>query len=143
VKIAQVLASKSGGVATIPPSATIADLVDALGHHHIGAMVVSPDGRAVSGIVSERDVVRALRMDPDVLSRPVHSIMTSEVHTAEPDGTVDELMALMTERRFRHVPVLEDGVLIGIVSIGDVVKVRLGELEDERAALMDYITKGG
>lgn len=144
MKLAQILAQKGDFVATVTPEATVADLLSMLARHGVGALVVSPDGRRIEGIVSERDVVRAMAQRPDVLTEQVVSIMTSDVQSATPDGTVGDLMGLMTEHRIRHVPVVdEDGLLIGIVSIGDVVKSRLGELEGEREALVGYITRGG
>jgi CBS domain-containing protein len=127
---------------TINPDATVAELPAGLANHNIGAMVVvGPDG--VQGIVSERDVVRQLHTHgASVLSRPVEKIMTSVVSTCSKEDTVDSLTLLMTENRVRHVPVLEDGKLIGIVSIGDVVKTRMQELESEHEQLQSYITQG-
>ena len=140
MRISDVLSSKPGGeVVTIPPDATVRDLLALLAQHNIGAVVVSGDGQAVDGIVSERDVVRNLHRDPGVLESPVAGIMTSSVHTCEPSASVDELMALMTEHRFRHVPVVTDGRLTGIISIGDVVKSRMAELEFERDQLDHYV----
>jgi len=144
MQLSTIIAAKGDFVATIQPDATIADLVAMLAEHSVGALVVSADGRTITGIVSERDVVRAMSHGADVLSKPVASIMTTHVFCASPDGHVDELMHLMTEKRVRHIPVTDpDGVLLGIVSIGDVVKSRLGELEGERAALLEYVTRGG
>ena len=144
MQLSTIIAAKGDFVATIQPDATIADLVAMLAEHSVGALVVSADGRTITGIVSERDVVRAMTHGADVLTRPVASIMTTHVFCASPDGHVDELMHLMTEKRVRHIPVTDsDGVLLGIVSIGDVVKSRLGELEGERAALLEYVTRGG
>ena len=144
MQLSTIIAAKGDFVATIQPDATIADLVAMLAEHSVGALVVSADGRTITGIVSERDVVRAMTHGADVLARPVASIMTTHVFCASPDGHVDELMHLMTEKRVRHIPVTDpDGVLLGIVSIGDVVKSRLGELEGERAALLEYVTRGG
>jgi CBS domain-containing protein len=127
---------------TINPDATVSDLLAGLAGHNIGAMVVvGPDG--VVGIVSERDVVRQLHAHgASVLSRPVSKIMTSVVSTCSKSDTVDSLTRLMTENRVRHVPVIEDGNLIGIVSIGDVVKTRMEELEAEHEQLQSYITQG-
>jgi CBS domain-containing protein len=143
MQLSTILAAKGGFVATIQPDATVADLIAMLSEHNIGALVVSADGRTITGIVSERDAVRALAHGPESLQRPVASIMTSHVFAAPPEANVEDLMKVMTEKRVRHIPVTDpDGVLLGIVSIGDVVKIRLGELEGERAALMDYITKG-
>ena len=142
MRIADVLRGKGGAVVTINPDATVAELVAGLADHNIGAMVVTgPDG--VKGIVSERDVVRQLHTHgASVLSRPVEDIMTSVVSSCSKEDTVDSLTLLMTENRVRHVPVLEDGKLIGIVSIGDVVKTRMQELESEHEQLQSYITQG-
>jgi CBS domain-containing protein len=142
MRIADVLRGKGGAVVTINPDATVAELLAGLADHNIGAMVVSgPDG--VKGIVSERDVVRQLHNHgASVMSQPVSKIMTSMVSTCCKDDTVDSLTLLMTEHRVRHVPVLEDGKLIGIVSIGDVVKSRMQELESEHEQLQSYITQG-
>ncbi len=143
MQLSTIIAAKGGTVVTIQPDARVADLVAMLAEHNVGALVVSADGRTITGIVSERDVVRALTHGGDALDRPVASIMTSHVFCAPPDSHVDELMRLMTEKRVRHIPVTDPlGALLGIVSIGDVVKSRLGELEGERAALLEYITKG-
>ena len=144
MQLTTILSTKGSAVITIHPEASIAGLVAMLAEHSVGALVVSSDGSTISGIVSERDVVRALNHGSAVLNAPVASIMTAQVHCAPPTASIDEIMHLMTERRIRHVPITGDtGDLIGIVSIGDVVKSRLSELEDERAALMDYITRGG
>ncbi len=142
MRIADVLRGKGGAVVTINPDATVAELLAGLAEHNIGAMVVAgPDD--VQGIVSERDVVRQLHTHgASVLSRPVETIMTSVVSTCSKEDTVDSLTLLMTENRVRHVPVLENGKLIGIVSIGDVVKTRMQELESEHEQLQSYITQG-
>ncbi len=142
MRIADVLRSKGGEVMTINPDATVTELLDGLASHNIGAMVVAgPDG--VAGIVSERDIVRQLHAHgASVLSQPVSEIMTAVVSTCSKSDTVDSLTMLMTENRVRHVPVLEDGKLIGIVSIGDVVKTRMEELETEHEQLQSYITQG-
>jgi CBS domain-containing protein len=103
-------------------------------------LVVSSDGRTVEGIVSERDVTRALEsFGGALLDKPIRLIMSSEVRTVSPDENIESLAVMMTEYRIRHVPVLEDGVLAGIVSIGDVVKSRIEELEEDRDALLQYI----
>lgn len=143
MKINDVLRGKGNEVVTIAPDATVRDLLALLAEHNVGALVVSSDGTTVAGIVSERDVVRGLHHDPDVLSAPVQSIMTAEVQTADTDVHIDDLMRLMTDRRIRHVPVVVDGSLRGIVSIGDVVKTRIGELEFEREQLSKYIASAG
>ena len=143
--IEQILRRKGTRVATVPPTATVADVVAALAEHGVGALVVSPDGEQLVGIVSERDVVRHLHLSEQLLDRPVTEIMTSAeagVHTCRPRDTVDQLARQMTELRIRHVPVLVDGRLAGIVSIGDVVKSRIDELEFERGQLEDYIATG-
>jgi len=142
MRVADILRGKGGAVVTINPDATVAELLAGLAEHNIGArVVVGSDG--VKGIVSERDVVRQLHVHgAAVLSLPVEKIMTSVVSTAGKSDTVDSLTLLMTENRVRHVPVLEDGKLIGIVSIGDVVKTRMQELEIEHEQLHSYITQG-
>lgn len=142
MRIADVLRNKGAAVVTINPDATVTELLAGLAQHNIGAMVVvSPEG--VVGIVSERDVVRQLHTHgASVLSRPVSKIMTAVVSTCSKTDTVDSLNVLMTQNRVRHVPVLDDGKLIGIVSIGDVVKTRMEELEAEHAQLQSYITHG-
>ncbi|MDY6995269.1 MAG: CBS domain-containing protein [Actinomycetota bacterium] len=142
MRISDVLRSKGATVATITPETSVAGLLTELSVHNIGAMVVvSPDG--LLGIVSERDVVRKLHeVGGDLLHRPVSEIMTAMVATCSPDDTVDSLSALMTRNRVRHVPVVVDGRLTGIVSIGDVVKTRMEELESEQQQLQAYITQG-
>jgi CBS domain-containing protein len=140
MRISTVLAAKGSSVVTIPPDASIREAVALLGRHGIGALVVSEDGVHIGGIVSERDIVLELeRADGALLDRSVREIMSNSVHTCSPSDTVDMLMETMTEQRVRHVPVVEDGVLVGIVSIGDVVKTRIGELEKDRRELEDYI----
>lgn len=142
MRISDVLRNKGATVATITPETSVAGLLTELSVHNIGAMVVvSPDG--LLGIVSERDVVRKLHdMGADLLHRPVSDIMSTLVATCTPNDTVDSLSALMTNNRVRHVPVVVDGRLAGIVSIGDVVKTRMEELEREQEHLQAYITQG-
>jgi CBS domain-containing protein len=140
MKINDVLRGKGSQVVTISPEATVTELLALLAEHNVGALVVSADGSAVSGIVSERDVVRLFNRTPDAGDVRVSTIMTAEVHTCTPDDLIDNLMRLMTDRRIRHVPVVVDGALTGIVSIGDVVKTRIGELEFEREQLSNYIS---
>jgi CBS domain-containing protein len=147
MRISDVLRGKGRDVATIGPTATVGDLVAALGEHNIGAAVVVEGGgtedRAVVGIVSERDVVRRLLdRGGELLSATVGEIMTRDVLTCSPDDTVDHLAEVMTERRIRHMPVLADGRLVGIVSIGDVVKTRMEELETSQEQLQAYIAHG-
>jgi CBS domain-containing protein len=140
MRITDVLESKgSAAVATIRPDATVRDLLAELAAHNVGALVVSEDGRRPAGIVSERDVVRRLDEDEAVLDGPVSAIMTSAIQVCDPEDSLDSLMALMTEHRVRHVPVVRDGELVGIVSIGDAVKVRLSQLEFERDQLNKYV----
>jgi CBS domain-containing protein len=139
--VTNVLAHKGTEVATIGPDVTVADAVAALAEHGVGALVVSGDGRAVEGILSERDVVRALRdRGAELLTLPIREIMTTDVHTCAPGDEIGALARAMTERRFRHVPVVVDGALAGIVSIGDIVKSRVDELETEHDQLIDYIS---
>ena len=143
MRIADVLSSKGAAVATISPETTVSQLLASLAALNIGAMVVvGPDG--LLGIVSERDVVRKLHeRGGGLLGQPVSEIMTTVLATCTPRDTVDHLVVLMTQNRVRHVPVLDDGRLAGIVSIGDVVKTRMEELETEQQHLQDYITQGG
>lgn len=125
-------------VVTIGPSATVRQLLDTLAEHNVGALIVSPDGIEVDGIVSERDIVRKLNGGA-ALDEPISNIMTSDVRSCTPDDELTELMQTMTEYRIRHLPVLEAGALVGIVSIGDVVKYRIVELEFERDQLEGYV----
>ena len=131
---------KGADVITVRSDASVVELLALLSEHRIGAVVVSDDGEAVNGIVSERDIVRHLHTDgAGLLEAPVSQIMTAEVHTCAPDDSLDDLEAAMTERRFRHVPVVVDGKLHAIVSIGDVVKNRIDDLQAERDQLRTYI----
>jgi CBS domain-containing protein len=144
VLVSDLIKRKGSAVASAPPETTVAVLLDLLAEHGIGAIVVSPDGRTVAGIVSERDVVRQLRSTgPALLDAPIADVMTADVATSAPGDTVENLMRLMTERRIRHVPVVTGGALAGIVSIGDVVKSRIDELEADRDQLIDYIKSTG
>lgn len=142
MKIASIIAQKGPFVATINSGSNIAHLVDVLKRHNIGAVIVSDDGRRIQGIISERDVVRALASHTGEISAlQVLDLMTKDVFTCKQEDTVESLMQTMTERKFRHVPVVdEDGTLIAVVSIGDLVRHRLAELSDERSALINYIT---
>ena len=140
MNVETILRNKGNWVATIRPDATIAEAVDMLHKERIGAIVVSEDGEGVDGILSERDIVIALaEQAADLLSRTVGEIMTRNVVTCEPGDTVGELMAEMTNRRVRHLPVVADGRLCGIVSIGDLVKNRLDEVEFEAQSLRSFI----
>ena len=141
MRITDVLRGKGTQVVTVPPDTKVRRLLEILAEHRIGAVVVSQDGVSVGGIVSERDIVRALALrGTAVMSEQVTAIYTADVHTVTPETELEEVARMMTERRVRHAPVTVDGGLRGIVSIGDVVKSRIGELETERAALTDYIT---
>ena len=140
MRIRDVVAAKSEqNVITVSPSATVRDLLGLLAEHNVGALVVSGDGATVDGIVSERDVVRRLHGNTELLAATVESIMTTDVHTCTPDDQLDDLMGLMTQRRIRHVPVCEDDRLVGIVSIGDVVKHKIDALQFERDQLDSYV----
>jgi CBS domain-containing protein len=142
MRISDIIRSKGPSVATVAPSTPISEAVQILTKWGVGAVVVSDDGTHIDGILSERDIVRSLAASDDTMGLEVRQLMTSAVVTRSSDTTVDSLMELMTERRIRHVPVVDDGELVGIVSIGDVVKVRVGELERETQQLHDYISTG-
>jgi CBS domain-containing protein len=142
MRIADVLRNKGSAVATIGPDSTVTELLAGLAKLNIGAMIVV-DADSVVGVVSARDVVRQLHeQGADLLAQPVSLIMTAVSVTCTPRDAVDSLTGLMTENRVRHVPVIEDGRLAGIVSIGDVVKTRMDELNAEREQLQTYITRG-
>ncbi len=144
MKIKDVLRAKaSHEVVTVSPEAGVRDLVAQLAEHNVGALIVSSDGETLDGIVSERDVVRFLHHEGTVVNNTVGAIMTTEVETCTPDDDVEELMRTMTRRRIRHVPVVVDGTLRGIISIGDVVKHRIDQLEFERDQLDHYVSQGG
>jgi CBS domain-containing protein len=133
--------TKSQSVVTIAPEATIGDAVALMKGKSIGAIVVSADGVTLAGILSERDVVHALAdRGPAVMAIPVTALMTRHVFTCQPNDGIAELMAEMTKRRIRHLPVVDGGRLAGIVSIGDVVKNRLDEVESEASSLRQFIT---
>jgi CBS domain-containing protein len=157
VLIQHILHRKGGEVETIPATATVADAVARLRDRNIGALVVTDEpgeeageeagddagtAGAIAGILSERDIVRALAGSKAPLDQPVRELMTTEVTTCGARATVDELMRLMTDRRIRHIPVVEGGRLVGIVSIGDVVKSRIDELQAETETLHEYLSSG-
>lgn len=139
--VSQILKSKgSEGVTTVPPGTTVAKAAEVLSQKRIGALVVSRDGKSVAGILSERDIVREVgRRGPACLSEPVEVLMTSRVTTCTRSDLADDLLQKMTDGRFRHIPVVEGGQLLGLVSIGDVVKARLSELSMEKDALEGMI----
>ena len=137
--IASILRRKGSTVVSVAPEATVTHLLTELSRHNIGAAVVAREDTLI-GIVSERDVVRGLgRHGPGLLSVPIADIMTTDVYTCTTEDTIEEVSEAMTLRRFRHVPVLSEGRLTGIVSIGDVVKSRLRALEEDKAQLESYI----
>ena len=140
MKISDVIAGKaSQQTITVGPDATVRDLIALLAQHNIGAAVVSADGASVDGIVSERDVVRKLVGNDGVLGAAVAEIMTTEVRTCAPGDSLDDVRATMTSGRFRHLPVVDDGRLVGVISIGDVVKSHIDQVEFERDQLDSYL----
>jgi CBS domain-containing protein len=141
MNVATILKQKGRAVTTAPPTVTLIDVAHKLAAKRIGAIVVVGPRGEVSGIISERDVIRALaEAGPQCLSRPVSETMTRQVVTCQETDTLEELMAMMTARRFRHLPVVTDGSLVGIISIGDVVKHHVAEVEMEATAMREYIT---
>jgi CBS domain-containing protein len=141
MRIHELLRTKGFHVITVRPSATVLEVVELLREYNLGAVVVSADGRDVSGIVTERDIVRRLLEGTDFLAGPVSAIMTSEVLTCTAQDSVRSLMTTMTEQRLRHLPVVDDqGRLTGIVSIGDAVKSHITEIEFERDQLEGYVS---
>lgn len=142
MRISEILRTKGSDVVTIAPDASVRRLLALLAERNVGAVVVSQDGSAIEGIVSERDIVRRMHeRGAGLLDGPVSSIMTSPVRTCGPGDDVDGLRAIMTEHRIRHLPVVRDDRLAGLVSIGDVVKSTIAELETEREQLVDYIRR--
>ena len=140
MRIAEILKAKPDAtVVTIGPDAGVRELLSLLAEHNVGALIVSTDGESLEGIVSERDVVRHLHTDGTVVNNTVRAIMTELVETCTPHDQLDELMEIMTHRRIRHVPVVQDGKLVGIISIGDVVKHKMSQLEFERDQLDSYV----
>jgi len=138
--VARILADKGRDVLTTQPHRTIKEVAAQLASRGVGAVVVSDASHAVLGILSERDIVRAIGAGPSsVLEEPVSSYMTAKVTTVNENASIDRVMELMTAGRFRHLPVVEDGRLVGIVSIGDVVKRHVNAIESEQRALRDYI----
>jgi len=140
MRIGEIIRAKaSKDIITISPDAGVKELIAKLAEYNIGALIVSSDGQSLDGIVSERDVVRRLHSDGTVINNVVSAIMTDVVETCAPDDDLDAVMHTMTERRFRHIPVVQEGTLVGIISIGDVVKHKIGQLEFERDQLDGYI----
>ncbi|WP_332662572.1 CBS domain-containing protein [Aeromicrobium sp.] len=143
MRVSDVLASKgSDAVYTITPDSTVRELLDVLAELNVGALIVSNDGKAMVGIVSERDIVRKLRTVESPRDMKVADIMTTDVQLCGPDDSFGDLMAVMTEHRVRHIPVIDDGVIVGVVSIGDAVKYRMEQLEFERDQLSNYVAGG-
>jgi CBS domain-containing protein len=143
MNVATILQHKGGNVVTTRPGTSIAEITSLLCGARIGAVVVSADRVRVEGIVSERDIIRALAQHGGAaLSMTAEDIMTRDVVTCTPEDIAADLMAMMTAGRFRHIPVCEEGALVGLVSIGDVVRVRVDEIEHEAEALRTYVTQG-
>ena len=141
MRIHELLRTKGFHVITVRPSAPVLEVVELLQEYNLGAVVVSPDGREVAGIVTERDIVRRLLEGTDFLAGPVSAIMTTQVQTCTASDSVRSLMTIMTEQRIRHLPVVDDqDRLIGIVSIGDAVKAHITEIEFERDQLEGYVS---
>lgn len=139
--VQQILKNKSDdGVVTVKPGSTVGEAAKLLSVRRIGAVVVSSDGKQLAGILSERDIVGAIGTNgPGCLADPVESLMTSKIVSASRDETVDSVLAKMTEGRFRHMPVTEGNQMVGLISIGDVVKAQLAELAMEKEALEGMI----
>ncbi len=143
MNVSTILQNKGSDVVTRTPDVTLNEIVQLLNEHKIGSVVIVENSGTVCGIVSERDVVNAIATrSGSVLDEPVSDCMTKNVFTCKREDTLEKLMAEMTEHRFRHLPVVEEGQLVGLVSIGDVVKQRIAEAEMEAAAMRDYITTG-
>ena len=138
-----ILKTKGSTIHIAPPDAAVAEIVALLAEKRVGALVISADGKNVDGIVSERDIISGLAAKGVALLETVASdLMSRNVVTCGREASVAQLMAMMTERRIRHLPVVEDGVLCGMVSIGDVVKNHIDEIASEAEALREYITRG-
>lgn len=143
MNVAAILKVKGRSVATAPPEDTVETVAQKLASRKIGAIIIVGDGGHVNGIISERDIIRVVaEKGASALLRPVSEVMTKNVMTCNSSSTIDQMMSIMTQGRFRHVPVIEDGALIGIISIGDVVKHHIAEVEMEVTAMRDYLTTG-
>jgi CBS domain-containing protein len=143
MNVASILKQKGRAVSTVPPTITLQEVAKRLANRRIGALVVVGARGEIEGIISERDIIRALsETGGNCLQRPVAETMTRQVVTCQETDTLDELMAMMTQRRFRHLPVVTDGDLVGIISIGDVVKHHVAEIEMEATAMRAYIAHG-
>ncbi|TFF27804.1 CBS domain-containing protein [Jiella endophytica] len=143
MNVGHILKTKGGDVFTLRPEVTIAEVVEVLAERRIGAIVLVDEGGAVAGIVSERDVVRVLaKSGAGVLDKPIGEAMTVKVQTCSGETGIDEVLSIMTNGRFRHLPVIEGGRLAGIVSIGDIVKMKIEETEREAEQMREYIAAG-
>jgi CBS domain-containing protein len=142
--IRRILSDKGTTVATIGPEDSVTDASRLLGEHRVGALVVTGPTGVIEGLISERDLARALAVHgAATMTMRVRELMQTPVRTCAPHDTVDHLMSVMTEHRTRHLPVVDgDGAMVGLVSIGDVVKFRVGELEEESQTLHDYLVTG-
>jgi len=141
--VAQILKQKGSKVLTVEATDSVQHALEIMKERHIGALLVCGKGGKIEGVLSERDVVRALpEVGGKLLKSPVSSLMTKDVITCSPDHTVREVMEVMTEKRFRHLPVVKGGKLVGLISIGDAVKARISETEQEAEALKQYISSG-
>ena len=141
MSVAAILKQKGRAVTTARPTMTLMEVANLLAAKRIGAIVIVGARGEVAGIISERDIIRALSVvGPDCLTQPVSQSMTNKVVTCQETDTLEGLMAMMTARRFRHLPVMADGVLVGIISIGDMVKHHVAELKMEATAMRGYIT---
>ena len=144
VRVSVILSRKGANVATIRQDATVIEALRALAEHDVGALVVSATGDSVDGIISERDIVRRLARDGEAMLRStVGDVMTADVRTCQPDATSDAVMETMTMHRNRHLPVVDEGRLVGIVSIGDVVKAQIDELTLQKESMQEYISGSG
>lgn len=141
MRVKNILSKKGDQVVRVMTTDTVRTTLLRLKTHNFGALVVSDDGESVDGIISERDLVRAMVDEGrDLLDMVVGDLMTRDVKTCGPEDDIEDVMDTMTNGRFRHMPVLVDGKLVGVVSIGDLVKHRMGELVDETKALREYVT---
>ncbi|MEQ9643760.1 MAG: CBS domain-containing protein [Alphaproteobacteria bacterium] len=141
--VEQILARKGSDVVTVSPDTTVGEAARLMTERRIGAVLVRGETGVIAGILSERDIVRGMaEAGGDCARQPVASLMTAEVAFCDPADTIDELMEIMTERRFRHLPVMADNRLVGMISIGDVVKHRIGEIQSEAEAMRAYIVNG-
>jgi CBS domain-containing protein len=142
MQISNILAKKGGTVVTLKPEQTVREAIALLVGHRIGALMVVDDAGKVVGLLSERDIIREAAQNEALFGRPVSSIMTRDVIVARPGDDLKAVEKTMTERRFRHLPIMDHGELVGIVSIGDVVKAALDEYEGEIETLQTRVEKG-